>query len=173
VCASGYCYQGHCYTPPPPTPTFCPLKDAITNGGFDTWNFDPWTVSDTAAFISGDEGHGPDAALSSGTWPFTMSQPVTVCPGHQYTFTMGAYTWGNCNVKVSLAGHQILNQQLAVRQHDADLPSAIGPGTITVNANDAAFTSWGVSRNTTLDIQFSCSGYTTVYADDISLYVTG
>jgi hypothetical protein len=86
---------------------------------------------------------------------------------------MVSYSWGNCHVSVSLGGHQILNQQLAVRQHDADLPSAIGPGTITINPNDGAFTPWGVSRNTTLSLQFSCSGYTTVYADDISLYVTG
>jgi hypothetical protein len=174
VCPSGYCYEGNCYTPPPPTPTSCTAgADAITNGGFDTWGFAPWTESGASidAEISGDEGNGPDAMMISASWPVTLSQDIVICPGTQYTFTMASYSYsGGCSVAVSLNGEQILSQGVTVREHDADPLGPVGPGTIYIDPNDGNFTPWGVSRNATITISFSCGGYATVYADEISFY---
>jgi hypothetical protein len=116
VCASGYCYQGACFTPPA-EPDRCYPVEAVQNGDFRAGTA-PWSVpansvaGDPSAIadIFGSQG-GPPTALLITTSRFitgaTISQTVRLCPGVQYQLDFQVWSTMPLPFSISLGGRVV------------------------------------------------------------------
>ncbi|KAK3307278.1 uncharacterized protein B0T15DRAFT_484445 [Chaetomium strumarium] len=143
VCASGYCYQGACFTPPA-VPDRCYPVEAVQNGDFGAGTTAPWSVppDSVAGDLSGtalgnlpSSQGGPPTALIITSNPFVgagagmaISQTVRLCPGVQYQLDFQLWSTLPLPVSISLGGRvvasdaQIQSSGVWLAQGPFDLP---------------------------------------------------
>jgi hypothetical protein len=116
VCASGYCYEGACFTPPADSDVCYPVG-ALQNGDFSNGSAS-WTLSDNhVPGVASTPLLGPAPAtfvqlvlLSSGT--VSISQTVRMCSGVQYKLDFQAYANNAATTITVTLGGQLVSSSV-------------------------------------------------------------
>ena len=183
VCASGYCYQGTCFTPPANADKCYPV-DALTNGNFAN-GLIGWSVPSDPNFTaltqlstgpkSGEKSLLATAILNSGlpnTYvpTLTITTTLRLCPGVQYKLDFQLSTTSTISkLSFSVGGKDIgVNEQVPY----TILWLAKGPYTLPVfNKGDASTSEDGLFLDVELDIHIYGST-SIVKIADVAVYST-
>ncbi len=185
VCASGYCYQGACFTPPADTDICYPVY-AVTNGDF-TSGLTGWAVPSTSTMIEGIVVEGPTSGTNAlSMWgvdlsPFsktlialTAQTTLRLCPGVQYKLEFQVWALNTVAVLSIGIGDKNLVDGEEVPDESVWLPK--GPYTLPIfNKGDAGTSEDGLFLDVGLNITFSSvTKVALVYMiADVVVYSTG
>ncbi len=177
VCASGYCYQGACFTPPANADKCYPVN-ALSNGDF-TNGLTGWSVADNSAFhsltgitIGNEKAIIVEVTLTNGLVEPTVTLKTTLrlCPGVQYKLDFQVKSVNTIDkLSISVGGKDIgVNDKVT----DVFTWLAKGPYTLPVfNKGDPGTSEDGLFLDVELDFNFKTFS-SFIYLKDVTVYTT-
>ncbi|KJX93408.1 hypothetical protein TI39_contig4321g00009 [Zymoseptoria brevis] len=140
-CASGYCYKGQCYDPPPGS---CIATNGIKNGDF-VKGSEGWTFSDpSSTSVRNDDPGASDGSSLRIAWSTedyntqaSFETEVRVCPGTDYDLTFlwrRGFSFDSCQVAFTVGDRQVFSQPLPLFTASGDW---LNPGPVGVSAFQA------------------------------------